>query len=328
MAKPSLTVMESQLLAAKARTLLGLVDGSSFETTTRLISLRTTLTALKGSGESELFRYFPVAAVAVLETHFKATVQAVVDSGSPYLERGLFLVKDRLKSVSEFFPILHRSTVTVGELVAHQLPFNSVASLEDALGKLLEANFKTLIGAAVDPYVVRSELEERGTIVENVNDLWRDLAETFERRHVLAHEAASNYVVTYDHADLAIECATKFTSALDAVLWATVWVDLPLTQYEMNDDANRRYRESRISLARTLREALRVSKALGNRGSFRTLHRNWREYSKGWAQWEADVFAMNSMRPLIEATTHSRLLKARENDVHDWISSARPVGAK
>lgn len=323
MGKTGSATWENQLLAAKTRMSVGHVEGAFYEAAVRLHNLTSSLSRFHPSGDDEVLRHFPVAVIAVLETHFKATVQAIVDTGSPYLERGLALTKDRLRSVSEIFPILHRRTVTVGDLVAHQLPFNSIGSTEDALSSLLDENFKSLISSARDPYQVRNDLDSP-PIVESVDDLWRGLAETFERRHILAHEAASNYIVTYDHAKSAVECATIFTAAVDAVLWSTIWKDEPLTQYEMNVNAQNRYLETRKRFACSLRQALRIAKDHGKLRAFRRLHRNWRNYANGTTKLEEDVFAMGSIRPLIAATVRNRLLGAREQDVVAWISSMQP----
>jgi hypothetical protein len=303
--------------------LAGHVEGAQYEAATKLDDLKASLSSLSSKGSSELFRYFPVAVIAVLETHFKATVQAIVDSGSPYLDRGLALTRDRLRSASELLPILHRKTVTVGELVAHQLPFNSVASIEDALGTLFDAKLKGLVGTARDPYHVRNEIDSL-PLVDDVEALWRDLAKTFERRHILAHEAASNYVVTFDHAESAIDCAVRFTAAVDALLWATVWKHLPLTQYEMNTDAWSRYGEVRKKFARTLWHAWAIAKKNNQQKAFYNLHRNWRAYARGWSRFEVDEFGMGSIRPLIAATAHERLLKARAKDVMDWVAWEQP----
>lgn len=93
----------------------------------------------------------------------------------------------------------------------------------------------------------------------------------------------------------------------------------------MNVDAERRRRETRICLAKTMRRPREVANERGDRKSFHAEHWNWRKYVKGWTRLETDVFAMKSMRPLAAATAQIRLLKAREEDILNWLSS---VGAE
>jgi hypothetical protein len=84
MAKAAGSTLEGQLVAARARHLGGHAEGSLMDALIRLENLRVAIQSIADVKDSEFFRYFPVAAVAVLETHFKLTVQAIVDTGSPY----------------------------------------------------------------------------------------------------------------------------------------------------------------------------------------------------------------------------------------------------
>jgi hypothetical protein len=324
MAKASATSIEGQLIAARARHLGGQMEGALADALVRLEDLRKAIQAIDEIKSTELYRYFPVAAIAVLETHFKATVQAIVDAGSPYLERGLVLTKDRFKSFSEILPSLHRKTITVGELIAHQLPFNSVASIEDPIGALLGGDFKKILAAVCDPFCVRREIE-CSPIVEDINTLWRDLAETFERRHILAHEAATTYVVTPAQALTAVDCVTTLAMAIDALLWETVWKEQPLTQVEMRDDAAKRYGESRHRLAQSLRLARQYAKKRNRQQEFYRLHRVWKQYAEQWARWEVEDYGMGSMRRLVGYTARERVYSARERDIEDWLSSFEPM---
>jgi hypothetical protein len=263
MAKTGMQTLESQLLNARKRLQWGHVEGVLFDATWRLTDLQAALKGLESSNDGELLRHFPVAAIAVLETHFKATVQAIVDSGAPYFERGISLTKDRLKSISDVLPLVHRQTVTVGELVAHQLPFNSIASYEDAVGALLDVKLKNLLANVRDAYGVRNGFDGP-LLIPDIGYLWRQLAETFERRHILAHEAATRYIVSWEDANAAVECVTAFTAAMDAALWVTVWEKKPLNQREVNDDAWTQYSKSSREFYKLLRQAYAIAKRCGD----------------------------------------------------------------
>ncbi len=323
MAKDGGTKWENELLSAKTRSSVVNIEGASYETGMRLYALSTSLKNLGPHGDAELLRHFPVAVIAALETHFKATIQAIVDAGAPYLERGLLMTKDRLKLVMDFYPIVHREQVSVGDLVAHHVPFNSVGSIESAFGVLLDSNFKKVLSSIQDPYEARRDTAAP-KIVENIDELWCNLALTFERRHILAHESAAKYSVRFDHAQVAVESALLFTTAVDAVLWGTIWRDRPLTQYELNIDARDRYSESRAIFAKTLRLAYSVAKEAGNRKIFHDVHQRWRDYAKATVSWTEMDFQGGSIRPLVVASDQERLLKARNEDVSVWLSWALP----
>jgi hypothetical protein len=319
MAKQGTSMLEGQLVSARERAEFSYAEGGSFETSARLLALKSALKSLKNSSDVELFRYFPVAVIAVLESHFKLAVKAIVDNGSPYLERGLVLVKERLRVATDVVPILHRKTVSVGELVAHQLPFNSLASFEDPLSSLLDQSFKNLIRTVRDPWMVRID-SDSPPIVKDLEKLWRTLARTFEQRHIVAHEAASKFTVTYEDAKDSLECAEIFTNAVDASLWATIWLNVPLNQREMNVNAWDIYRETRRNFAGTLRAAYVIAKERSENKSFYQLHKIWKQYARGWADLEEEGWGSGSIRPLIAATVRNSLLEARLKSVIDWIS--------
>ncbi|RBJ64124.1 hypothetical protein C3L29_041025, partial [Pseudomonas sp. MWU12-2534b] len=134
--------------------------------------------------------------------------------------------------------MLHRKTVTIGEVVAHVIPFNSVSSLETAFCTLFDADIKTLIADARDPHLLRRDRESvANLLVASVDDLWRDLALALDRRHMLTDEAATKLERSFNDAKAAVDSCASCTNALDAVVWSTIWKDLPLTEYGMNVEA-------------------------------------------------------------------------------------------
>jgi hypothetical protein len=318
--------IELQLQSMRARTQFGGLDGVDlYESNVRLAQLDRSLRSIGSASDPELFRHFPVAAVAVLESYFKSTVASIVNAGSPYLERGLTLAKDRLKSAVDVVPLLHRKAVTIGEVVAHVIPFNAVASLETAFRVLLDADLKTLVASSRDPYQLRNgDMTSADPVVASADDLWCGLAHAFERRHILAHEAATNFEVSFDDAKSAVDSCAGFVIALDAVMWSTIWKDLPLTQYEMNVAAWSRCKAERMRLAADLRAALAVATGNGERARFRNLHAAWKALNKEWIAWEDEVFAMGSIRPMITASSRERALRARREALQGWLSLMRP----
>lgn len=325
MAKNFGSQIEEQIRSTRSRNAFGRIDGVELiDTYWRIRTLQNSLQALGPLGDSELFRYFPVAAVAALEGHFKETVAAIINSGPIYLERGLSLAKDKLKSAADIVPLLHRKTVTIGAVVAHLIPFNSVSSLENAFDTLLDGSFKNMVATARDPHAERNGLAPFEAIVPSISDLWRALALAFERRHILAHEAATQFELSFEDAKSAVEACTQVTRAIDAVLWATVWKHLPLTQYEMNVAACLQRDTARAALAATLRKAMVVATEDGERATFRKMHRAWKAYNDQWTSWESAQFAMGSMRPMLLAGSQERALVARRESVQNWLNVMRP----
>ncbi|MBR8321655.1 MULTISPECIES: hypothetical protein [Burkholderia cepacia complex] len=323
MAKASPIDIESELVQAKARRGHGFVEGAYYETMSRLATLERSLAKIGTGTDAELYRHFPVAAISALETHFKVTVATIIDSGSPYLERGLALGRDKLMSVAEALPLLNRRNVSAGDLVSHALPFNSVASLERTFSMLFDDELKSLAKRVEDPYLFRAELPTSGPIIEDVATLWAGLAKTFERRHILAHESASQYAVTFDDAKQALNSIAQFAKLIDAILWTTIWKDRPLTQYEMNMSAAKQTRDTRAILAARVRKALRISTEDGQRARFRSMYRAWRHYFGAWIEWQDESFTTGSIRPLFAATNRTLAYKCQIKELSNWMTNMR-----
>lgn len=81
--------IEAHVKSARERMMFGRVDGVElFETSTRLSQLIRSLESIGPTGDPELFRHFPVAAIAALEGHFKATVATIINTGTRTLNAG------------------------------------------------------------------------------------------------------------------------------------------------------------------------------------------------------------------------------------------------
>jgi hypothetical protein len=71
----------------------------------RLRQMSLALSAVPHDAD-ELHRYFPVTAVATLETYFKSVVANVIDHGPEFQERGLKLIADKSIKAHEALSIV------------------------------------------------------------------------------------------------------------------------------------------------------------------------------------------------------------------------------
>ncbi|MGR9585277.1 hypothetical protein [Pandoraea sputorum] len=286
MIKTKNSAIESRLLDIRSRGAGGIVEGELFSTKNRLGQLSASLDLLEGNADSELFRYFPVAAIAILESHFRHIVASFVDVGDPYRSRGLLIIKDSQKSAIDVLSLV-KGNVSLGEMISFALPFNSVASIEVALDGLIGGSVKKIIAGVrwlgywpqrhPDHNLVGPDQNDPGPLVKNVAELWGALAMAFEHRHIVAHEASPNFNVSRQHASQAIWAVRTLTEALDVVLWTTAWKEEPITFPEMRDKAVLRIMAARRSIAAVLRQ-IRKSNVAGRASSLRALHLEWKRH--------------------------------------------------
>lgn len=273
------------------------------------------------SGE-ELHRHVIVSAIAALQTFHRATLIDVINHSEAYKARAVTLIDEKF-SLSEALALVGEERFSVGELIAHSAPCNGVEDLVSWMSRLLDQDIKRALATAADPLDRHMEAGASAPLVEDVEGLFRDLERTFHLRHVLAHEAVPFMEVSIEEARSALRAVKLWMVAIEAILWATVFKDEPLTQMEMTGKAMSEVSAARPLLAKAMWRALRCATDEGTRPRLRANHRDWKAAARGWvdfAYWSRD----GSMWPAIGGSEYARELTARAKRVNEWVDSHEP----
>lgn len=137
--------------------------------------------------DSELLRYFPVSLVATLEATYRTVVKELIDEGEPYFSRVQKIVKE-LTFNYEVIIALQGRALTVGEVVAYQLPFNNIKNIFSTLDNLLDGNSSKLLAN-----VKRKEGE---LILKDPEKVFRSVETVFLLRHEICHTSGAKIEVT------------------------------------------------------------------------------------------------------------------------------------
>jgi hypothetical protein len=130
----------------------------------------------------EMYRHTPVALIAITEGYCKMLYRDLIDSGDPFLSNAKsFDIRLDLNTLIA----THQRSVTIGEIIAHQLPHSSLGDIESHLSIILGQNFPT-------EFTKRLKAEDAiigGEIFEK--QLRRFIVYTFKQRHIYCHELAT-----------------------------------------------------------------------------------------------------------------------------------------
>ena len=164
------------------------------QTFRRLEDLTGALGLLKKSSiplryRRELYRYFPIALIAITEGHMRMLYRDLINLGEPYLPR-ITEFKD-LRIDSAALIATASKHVSVGELIAHQLSHNNLSDIEFNLSTLLNEDFR----AEFDKDLVREDTEGGHRLFQTF--LRRFVADTFKQRHIFCHELATIFLPKY-----------------------------------------------------------------------------------------------------------------------------------
>jgi uncharacterized protein YecT (DUF1311 family) len=180
----------------------------------------------------ELIRYFPIAMVACLETYTRAMVQELVDAGPPFSERIDAFENVRLEMST--MTAIHGRRITLGELIAHVLPVNSLEDIKRSIGTLLGADLIEVVKNARDRWKISVEREADEPIVQDIGAIIRGVEWTFRLRHMYAHEFPASGSINRDLIDESVRAAATFLTAADEGIRNIRFPDAPLTQSAMN----------------------------------------------------------------------------------------------
>ncbi len=131
----------------------------------------------------ELHRYFPIALVAITEGHFKLLYRDLIDSGDPYLRNATTLKDVRFDFASA--AAMANGRVTLGEIVAQQLPHNNLTQIEANMSALLNEDF----GRTFRDRILREDATQGQTTFQRWMRTIIDYI--FEVRHIYCHELAT-----------------------------------------------------------------------------------------------------------------------------------------
>ncbi|WP_321922246.1 hypothetical protein [Burkholderia sp. BCC1998] len=319
MAVRRLEDIQREAIGARSRLSIQRWETMQFDVQLRMASLKN----LIGSAESdEIHRHVVVALIAALQTYFRGTIVAITDSGDDYRERAAERITEKI-SMKDALTWFSGKSVTFGELVAHVASCNSATDVMSWLGSLLNCNFRDALASSVSEYDQRNGKVDPPLIVSDVEKLLSELSETFRLRHILAHEAATSLQIDADACRTMWNAVQTLLRGTNAVLWATVYKKLPLTQAEMTKHAYADVLEARKELAEILRHARNLACRDGASAWLRATHFAW---MKVMADWYRNTYwkLQGSMWPAVSEADRAAAIRSRVKQISQWVRWQQP----
>jgi hypothetical protein len=264
----------------------------------------------------ELSRYFPVALIACVEGYFRIAIKELIDAGEPYLSNA----EKPASSMKIDFSIVravHGKSVTVGELVAHGIPLSRLDHVEAALSNLLGISFLRALRSTVDRWAHEVKGNAAVPILTEPDQVFADVAKTFELRHIICHEMASAYEIEYDEVARCFESCVKFLRASDELISETMQPGAPLTQSEMNIAAGKSLADARQSMAQAVSD-LRARLTGDDLAAFEDAQENWEKYCTAWAEFDAMEVKGGTMWPTVRAGSEEALVRQRISELRSY----------
>lgn len=164
---------------------------------------------------SELAKYIPIGTVACLEGYFRLVFRDLIDHGAPFRDN-VSKFKE-IKLGIDHVIALQSKRMTFGEFVAHLLPASSLADLNESMSILIGQPYIDAVKRVPFEYFepgTAVSLEEDGV----ADDVFRDVSQLYEQRHIFAHELATKAKVTVRRVAIDYAAATILMMGTEALI--------------------------------------------------------------------------------------------------------------
>lgn len=282
----------------------------------RMMDLEAAFSKRAGT-DPELLKYFPVAIIACLEGYCRLAIKDLIDEGSPYLDRAAKLLGGT-KLDMQVIKALHGKQITIGEFVAHGIPLSSLAHVNNALSTLLDKDFLIELRTVADRWAYEVQGKAKAPILADPDATYAAVSRTFEIRHIVCHEMATDFTATPSEIEAGFEATVSFLKAADKLIAQTLHPNAPLTQTDMNIAAAKE-REAALAEVQTFGQAIRGTLEPERAEQFDQADAAWRAFLKAWATFEADESKGGSIWPTIYSGTAAALARARAAELTDWL---------
>lgn len=140
----------------------------------------------------EICKYFPIAMIACLEDYVRICIRDLINHGQPFSDNanGFKDFSFKIDSVLE----IASKKITIGEIIAHALPVNSMDNIFSHFNVLTEGEFSNNINSLLELSISLCH----GADVYTPDTILKNISNTFRLRHIFAHELSMKEKLTID----------------------------------------------------------------------------------------------------------------------------------
>jgi hypothetical protein len=276
-----------------------------------------------GDFNQELLKYIPISTVACFEAFFNSAIKEIVDFGKPFSDNvAKFNQSKNIKLDFEVVAAIQTKSLTVGEFVAHVLPYNNLKDINSNISTLIEKDFL----GELKSFNKKSIFENANTISESfhkgTSEILKSVEQTYEFRHIFCHEFATNVRIDQSSILKNFENCKIFLEHSNSFIWELLYPNSPETQTEMNIQAHEEFELVDKELS-TLVDKIKNSSSHEytiesfDQNLFDQTINQWKEYRKLHAEYKASSVKGGSMYPLLYSSDLTYITKEKIKSLED-----------
>jgi hypothetical protein len=225
---------------------------SRYDLSSRLNDIQDALSEFveyNGDLNSELLKYIPISTVACFESFFRSTVKEIVDFGKPFSDRiADFNQSKNIKLDFDVVAAIQTKTLTIGEFVAHILPYNNYNDINSNISTLIGADFSKELKKYRPISEFAIENIELDDFQERFSEILESIKRIFELRHIFCHEFATNFKIDREQIIRDFKNCKLFLEHTNRFIWYILYPNEPIAQTDMNIAAYEKYELKNLEL--------------------------------------------------------------------------------
>lgn len=267
---------------------------------------------------SQFPEFLPIRLVTFLEVFTKNWVADLIDEGEPYAERSrkLFTING-LKIDFDSAKAISGQAVSLGELISHAVKVNNISSISSAFNALLDNNIFNVISDITDRYEVEVLGEEGSPIIDDIELTKSHISKLFECRHIITHELPDKLPFEAADVNAWIQSVGGFIAATDEFLNSKLYGAYPLTQLQMNFDAQARADKAE----KLLDDIIAIADPDKDNFDLQEAQESWKIYMKKECEYRSEINQPfhGSIAPSIYHSERLILIEERIEKLNDWL---------
>ena len=254
-------------------------------------------------------KYFPIALIATIESAFRILIAELIDKNKTCLENSEKLLKS-YKIEYNSLKALYGKDITLGSFIAHIISVNNLEQINSYITILIEKDFLDELKLHYSRWDVEVKKLPKKPMIDNPNQVYKDISNTFELRHIFAHETATNITLNTEHINNIFQSNVLFLNTASDYINEFIYPNAPLTQTDMNIDSGEKLSEL-LSKIDKLNLKYKDTLDKDRKIEFEKVEKSWLTFMNKQADFEANEYFGGSIMPTIFNGTASSLSDER-----------------
>lgn len=276
-----------------------------------------------------LLRYFPIAAVTLLENNTRWAIRHLVDCGAPFNERATELLSGNF-TIKNLLPLIGQR-ITLGDLAAQSVSVNQIEDIDNHLSVLMssqkdKSKFLTeLRHQHTYESMALDECSDETLLLPSGDKAIAAVKDVFKLRHILVHELVPQDTVKLQSMQASLILVQEFIIAMQHFCFELAEPgSTAQSQLSMNVSAWDRL-ESSMQLMDGLVEELKLKLSRTKRNQLASAQLKFIKYLDAEQKFFLNPFEGGSLAPYTEAGYRNRIVKSRIEHLREFLQMFEPV---